>query len=167
MFSKISTDFIWWFDDDSYLEQPNTFDTWVKQARTASPNTVMWGQIAQCDKPEFFSEGIDVLDFVRTASWYRGMPPPSWRPGGKGEFDYRGLGVGDGSWLFILGGCWLIRTAAVRALDWPDPRLAKMGDDVFLGEAIRQQGWTLENQREAGLVINAGKPRGNPGPARP
>lgn len=54
----------------------------------------------------------------------------------------------------------MIRTAAVRALGWPDPRLFKMGDDVFLGEAIRQQGWGLENLGMLGIAIGTGPGRG-------
>jgi GT2 family glycosyltransferase len=94
------------------------------------------------------------VPFVRSAPWYRGLPPPSWRAGGKGEFNFAGLGQGDGRWLFILGGCWLIRTSALRQLDWPDPRLVRLGDDVFLGEAIRQQNWTLGNLGTPHVALN-------------
>ena len=102
----------------------------------------------------------DVPDFVRSASWYRGLPAPSWRTGGKGEFDFRGLGTGDGRWLFILGGCFLIRAAAVRALDWPDHRLLRTGDDVFLGEAIRQQGWDQRDLGPLGVALDTEPRRG-------
>ena len=57
--------------------------------------------------------------------------------------DFRGEAKGDGRWFFVVGGCWWIRTCAVRELDWPDPRLVKGSDDVYLGEAIRQRGWDI------------------------
>jgi GT2 family glycosyltransferase len=94
------------------------------------------------------------LEFIRSASWYRGLPPPSWRPDGKGEFNFDGLGIGDGRCVYILGGCFMIRTAALRQIDWPDRRLSFLGEDVFLGEAIRQQGWTMGNIGMLGVAVD-------------
>jgi GT2 family glycosyltransferase len=102
----------------------------------------------------------DPQEFVRTATWYRGLPPPSWRPGGKGEFKFGGLGIGDGRWLFIVGGCSMIRATAVRQMDWPDRRLSFLGEDVFLGEAIRQQGWRLGNLGSLGVAVSMAPRRG-------
>jgi hypothetical protein len=100
---------------------------------------------------------------VRSAAWYRGLPPPSWRAGGKGQFNFAGRGLGDGRWFFILGGCWLIRASALRALDWPDRRLIKMGDDAFLGEAIRQHGWQIADIGTTGVAIDTAQRRGEHG----
>lgn len=162
MFAGITTEFIWWFDDDSYVLDESALPTWLEAARSSPPSTVMWGQTAQCDQPNNFTYLKDAVGFVRSAEWYRGLPPPSWRPGGKGEFDFEGRGEGDGRWIFVLGGCWLIRTSAVRALDWPDERIEKMGDDVFLGEAIRQQGWHIAHM-SAGVAIDTEPRRGSIG----
>src|SRR5687768_5732632 len=32
MFATVDTDFIWWFDDDSFITGPGTFETWVGAA---------------------------------------------------------------------------------------------------------------------------------------
>jgi hypothetical protein len=165
MFERVRTPWIWWFDDDSYVTDSSTFDRWLSIARRASARTMMWGQLAECDDPAEFTDLPDAVDFVRRAEWYRGLPPPDWRPGGKGEFDHEGKGRGDGRWIFILGGCWLIRARAVRALGWPDGRLVKLGDDVFLGEALRQQGWQMENVGSAGICLNPEPRRGEAGRA--
>jgi GT2 family glycosyltransferase len=159
MLRAIKTEFTWWFDDDSYVLEPSAFGKWLEFARAAPASTVMWGQKACCDNKESFTSLEDVLGFVRSASWYRGLPPPSWRPGGKGEFNFENGNGGDGRWFFILGGCWLIRTRTIRALDWPDPRLKD--DDVFLGEAIRQNGWKLGNIGTPGVAVNTEPRRGN------
>jgi hypothetical protein len=128
----------------------------------------MWGEVNRCQWKSDFTDMEDVESFVRSATWYRGLPPPSWRPGGKGEFNFQNRNCGDGRWDFVVGGCWLIRASAARALDWPDRRLIKLGDDVFLGEAIRQQGWKLGNIGRPGVAINTEKRRGDPGScARP
>jgi GT2 family glycosyltransferase len=127
----------------------------------------MWGGIWWCNWLLGFARQEDGLAFVRNAPWYRGLPPPSWRPGGKGEFDFENRGTGDGRWNFVAGGCWLIRTSAIRALDWPDRRLIKLGDDVFLGEAIRQQGWDLEDIGTTDVAINTEPRRGQVGSCLP
>ena len=164
MFGKVETEFIWWFDDDSYITEPGALERWLRPARQAPKRTVMWGQLAWCDHPLAFAPDLEnAVEFVRSANWYRGLPPPSWRSGGKGEFNFAGRGTGNGRWIFILGGCWMIRTSVVRALDWPDRRLVKMGNDVFLGEAIRQQGWELENLGSPGVAIDTEPRRGDAG----
>lgn len=163
MFEHVTTEYIWWFDDDSYVAAPGALAQWLRAAQAAPESRMMWGEMYRCNTAADFTDLEDVIGFVRRAPWYRGLPPPSWRPGGKGEFDFQNRNCGDGRWDFIVGGCWLIRTSAVRALDWPDPRLIKLGDDVFLGEAIRQQGWSLGNIGRPGVAINTEARRGDPG----
>lgn len=164
MFAVVDTEYIWWFDDDSYVIEPGAMSRWLKAANASSPATVIWGSLACCTHPASFADTNDAVGFVRSSSWYRGFTPPSWRVGGGGDFNFRGLGMGDGRWHFILGGCFMIRTSAVRALDWPDHRLFRTGDDVFLGEAIRQQGWQQSNISSAGVALDTEPRRG---PIRP
>jgi hypothetical protein len=160
MFEGIESEFIWWFDDDSCVTESSALSRWLHRAQTSPASTVLWGQLAHCEHSEDFTYLDDPVGFVREASWYAGLPPPSWRPGGGGEFNYENKGTGDGRWFFMTGGCWMIRSSAVRALDWPDRRLVKMGDDVFLGEAIRQQGWQLDNLGTLGVAISTERRRG-------
>lgn len=163
LFDRVNTEFIWWFDDDSHVTTHDALSQWMEATSAAPDSTTMWGQLCRCNAPADFTDLEDVHGFVRTAPWYRGLPLPSWRPGGKGEFNFENRGCGDGRWDFIVGGCWLIRTSAIRALDWPDRRLIKLGDDVFLGEAIRQQGWDLGNIGCPGIAINTQPRRGQAG----
>lgn len=165
MFAKVDTEFVWWFDDDSYVTAPDALQGHLRMARGSPATTVMWGQEAECNHPFTFINipEKDVVKFVRKAPWYGGLTPPSWEPGGKGEFNYLGKGRGDPRWQFILGSCWLIRTWALRRLDWPDRRLVKLGDDVLLGEAIRQQGWQFCNTAMRGVALNSASRRGRAG----
>ena len=163
MFERVTADLIWWFDDDSYICAPGAFSQWMEAVHAAAASTVMWGAMYRCPSTGAFTDLEDIVGFVRRASWYRGLPPPSWRPGGKGEFNLDNYNCGDGRWDFITGGCWLIRTSAIRALDWPDRRLIKLGDDVLLGEAIRQQGWAIQNIGAPGVAVNTESRRGDPG----
>jgi hypothetical protein len=164
MFAVVETEYIWWFDDDSYVARQYALSRWLATAKASPRSTVIWGTMSCCTHPSAFAEMDDAVGFVRKASWYQGLPPPSWRVGGGGDFNFRELGVGDGRWQFILGGCFMIRTAAVQALDWPDHRLFRTGDDVFLGEAIRQQGWQQANISSHGVTLNTEPRRG---PIRP
>jgi len=161
LFAEIDTQYIWWFDDDSYIKDPSALSQWLQAANSSPASTVLWGSIAHCNHLRAFTDIEDVAGFVRSAPWYRGLPPPSWRPGGKGEFNFDGLGLGDGCWIFILGGCWLARTAALRSMDWPDDRLLRAGEDVFFGEAIRQQGWHVQNVGPLGVAIDTEPTRGS------
>lgn len=160
MFQDVTTDLVWWFDDDSFIIEPNTLERWLELMRHAPAKVVQWGHQFFFGHEDDFSYGADVVSFVKSAHWYRGKEPPSWQPGGKAEFDFEGRGTGDGRWFFVTGGCWMIRTAAIRALDWPDSRLIKRNDDVFLGEAIRQQGWEVEDIGPLGVAINTAPRRG-------
>src|SRR5437867_34003 len=81
MFAEIDTEYIWWFDDDSYITEPGALAQWI-------------------------------------------------------------------------------RAAPVRALDWPDHRLLRTGDDVFLGEAIRQQGWDQRDLGPLGVALDTEPRRG-------
>ena len=162
MFDVVQTEFIWWFDDDSHITEPGALSNWLGEAQKAPPSTVMWGRLAFCVS-ESFTDLESACQFVRSASWYRGLPPPSWRPGGKGVFDFQNRGTGDGRWFFPTGGCWLIRTNAVRSLDWPDRRLVKLADDVFLGEAVRQNGWDMAHISDRRVAISAERRRGKIG----
>jgi ADP-heptose:LPS heptosyltransferase len=161
MFEQVDTEFIWWFDDDSYISDRNALSSRLEVARRAGPETVLWGHQFFFGHERDFSYGEDVDGFVRSAPWYRGKEPPSWKPGGKGETDFQGQKTGDGRWFFITGGCWFIRSAAVRALGWPDARLIKRNDDVFLSEAVRQQGWKIHDIGPLGVAINTEPRRGH------
>ncbi len=159
MFERVRSEFIWWFDDDSFVVSDSALKDRLEIARASEPDVMMWGQVLFCDGPGFTD--IDPVEFVRTAPWYRGLTPPFPAPGGKGELDYEGKGGGDSHWDFVAGGEWCVRAEAIRALDWPDRRLAILGDDVFLGEALRQQGWRICDLGVHGVAINAANRRWN------
>jgi GT2 family glycosyltransferase len=161
LFHEVDTEYIWWFDDDSWIHDANTFPMWLDKARTSSPETMLWGRVFYVSHEHEFSYGRDAVEWVRKAEWFEGKEPPSWQPGGQDVFNFEGRESGDGRWFFAAGGCWLIKTQAVRALDWPDRRLLKEGDDVLLCEALRQKGWRVEQMgMDCGLAINDHERRG-------
>jgi len=160
MLEGVDTELVWWFDDDSYVTGPEALPRRLEIARAAPPSTVGWGHKYFFSHEDDFNLGLDAVEMVRRAPWYRGRPPPSWAPGGKGETDFEGRGTGDGRWFFLTGGCWVLRRSALQALDWPDPRLVIHAEDVILGEALRQQGWEIEDVGPLGVEINTQPTRG-------
>lgn len=160
MFAEVETPFVWWFDDDSFVTSPDALPDRLRLAHTARPEEVLWGHVFFFGNEKDFSYGADVVAFVKASPWYGGKEPPSWERGGKGESNFEGKGTGDGRWFFVTGGNWLMRLSAIRALDWPDPDLIKRNDDVLLGEAIRQQGWTMRDIGPCGVAINTAPRRG-------
>ncbi len=140
MLQLAETELVWWFDDDSVVAQPDALRQWLAKVDQSPERTVQWGDI-------WFVDGsIDVAntpieDFIRESSWYRGLEPR------------RGTG-GKPRWHFATGGCWMARRSALQLLQWPDPRLVIDFEDLILGEAIRQQGWTIGDIGKLGVRIN-------------
>lgn len=163
LLARVKTEWVWWFDDDAFLRDPEVAARWLHAANTAPPEVAMLGAEAVCeDARTFFRKGEDPVQFTRSAKWYNRLPPPSWRPGGKGEFNFEGRNLGDGRWHFITGFCWLARVRVLRQLDWPDPRLLRVGDDVLLGEALRQHDYRWLNLGLDGLGGHRHPRRGDP-----
>ena len=124
LFTGVESEFVWWFDDDVYLLQESARAALPRRltlARCASPDVVAWGHVWTADA-RTWSYGLPVPEFCESADWYRGLPlPRRW-------------------WPFLAGYNWFARMDALRRMDWPDRRLDCAADDVFLGEAIRQDG---------------------------
>lgn len=135
-------EFVWWFDDDSHVTSADALPERLRVAREAPASEVMWGEVYYFGREGHFSEGTDVAGYVRRAPWYRGLTPPD-------------------RWVFATGGSWFMRTSALRALRWPDRGLIKKNDDVLLGEAIRQQGWTVREIGPRGVRANTEPRRGD------
>ena len=159
---EVDSDLIWWVDDDAYVSRIGALPYWLRLVASSKPRVAQWGDAVYCsDIRPYVSEG-DPIRFVREAEWYQGLPPPSWRAGGKGEFDFRGKGMGDGRWRFVIGSIWMARASRLKEMDWPDRRLFRNGEDIYLGEALRQHGYSLGrvNLHEAGVVLSAAVRRG-------
>ncbi len=145
---RISTEWLVWFDDDSYLTRPDWLQRLAIQI-ARFPHVAQWGQtyaLWSCD------ERIEA--FVKAASWY-------------GECPFL-LGTGlDGremwEFRFVTGAFWAAKTAVISALDWPDARLIQAHDDFLFGEALRQNGWEI-GLFEYGVKINASSRRNSLAP---
>src|SRR6478672_1048219 len=66
MFEEVETEYIWWFDDDSYIVEDNALAHWLQTARMSPASTAQWGLQAWCDHPCAFTNLEDPLPFVRS-----------------------------------------------------------------------------------------------------
>lgn len=123
----VATTWTAWFDDDSYVLRAD----WLQRLgikMQAHPEIDAWG-VRYLLFPDQHA-----IDFVRTASWYRGLP---WIT----RMNERG--IPSPCFEFPTGGFWVVRTQILQELDWPDRRLHQAGDDFFFGEALRQNGFQV------------------------
>ncbi len=140
--------YLWWFDDDSHVVDPAAFDRWAGQVERSSPRIVGWGATAYARDCGGFQDAASRQRWIQEADWFCGLPPPG-TPGGPEV------------WWFLTGSCWWMRTAALRAIGWPDPRLLHVAEDILLGEAVRQQGWHLANIANPGIAFSDAERRGH------
>lgn len=113
---EIATDWIVWFDDDSYVER-GWYQALVRAIK-ADPAAAMFG------KPYYYRLAPGQVPWIRAASWYRGRPLLTRKTSPISRFH--------------TGGWWALRTSTMLELDWPDPRLSHNGGDVMLGVALHQ-----------------------------
>lgn len=121
----IESDWTIWFDDDSFPYRADWLQS-LDVAIARQPEAVIFGI------PAITHISAQMVEFIRDASWYRGLPLlPSEQRAAAARIE------------FILGGFWAIKTEWIYKLDWPDPRIVHFEDDYLLGEAIRQNGGKL------------------------
>lgn len=121
-----------WFDDDSYIDDPDPLDWLARALALCEPHTMV-GQVWT------MRLGGGQHLWVRDQPWYAGKTV---EPGHTVRFC-------QGAW-------WLVPSALLYKHDWPDPRLERKGGDVMLGELCRQQGVVIRDVGKTyGVRINA------------
>lgn len=128
----ITTPFVMWFDDDSYIDAPRVLGRpWFDLVYEVAQETDLLGSLytrrVVGGQPEW----------LQTQPWYNGKPIA------------RGERV-----RFATGGWWVLRTEIIYRHDWPIPELDHCGGDMMLGELCRQQGYRMTHFN-TGVRINA------------
>lgn len=135
--SPLHTEYVMWFDDDSYFE-PNRDKKWWRDMLTAARNHDMIGQ--------FWLMPVqgNQLEWITTQPWFNAQagPPPKKTPRGVLAFE------------FCQGAWWVIRSRVLQDLDWPVPEIRHNGGDSMLGEALRHCGYRM-GRFYGGVRINA------------
>jgi GT2 family glycosyltransferase len=131
----LSTKYVMWFDDDSYITTPT--DTWLDNIEAVMQTSDMCGQLMSTNL-----QGGQPYWIVRQP-WYKNKP----------------LITKNGKPIvpqFAVGGWWCVKTDVLYDVGWPPQELVHTGGDYMLGEALRQNDYTLVDFKE-GVVINANK----------
>lgn len=128
----ISSNFVMWFDDDSYLKTPTA--SWLRD---------VYGKMRDCDVmgSVYRSEVGDRLDWMRNQSWWKGK---ELNINAKGNYIIE----------FATGGWWVARTSVLRELNFPPEELRHNGGDSLLGAMMYQSGLKLKHDR-CDVAINA------------
>jgi hypothetical protein len=159
MYKDVNTEFIWWFDDDSYIKQDDAMEKWLDRAEAdsaAAKPPALYGKVFFFGDSSAFDYGLNIKDWISKQRWFRDKPIPcgvdKYDPG----FNKDGK---DTRYFFVTGGVHLIRTDFVEMLGWPTPTLVKRNDDVILCCAIRQNEYSFVDI-DYGVGINEHDRRG-------
>lgn len=128
--APIRTDFLMWFDDDSYVKSPRPAE-WLAEVEAKMAAADMIGSVYTMKAPHSPNQ----VAWVESQPWYGGRPvldPPK----------------------FATGGWWLLRSQIVYSHNWPVTDILHDGGDVMLGELLNQQGLRLAHHN-SGVAINA------------
>lgn len=129
----VTTPYLMWFDDDSYLDnngQPP--ELWLQQVARQMETADMIGSKYTRDL-----QG-NMHQWIAAQPWYTGKPEIKPKQ----------------SVTFLTGGWWVIRTEILRKYDWPTPELQHCGGDALLGVLFSQQGLRM-TRFNSGVCINA------------
>lgn len=127
----IDTDYVMWFDDDSYITQDDPVQ-WLKDLES-----FMKSSSADMAGATYVVSTIGSQEEWRRlhCSWYNNNNA-------------------NRQSKFATGGWWIIKSSIINKYGWPHPMLKHRGGDVLLGELIRSQGLKLINYKK-GVAINA------------
>lgn len=134
----VSTPYLVWFDDDSYVVRPDWLTsllTRILEHHDSGGRLYGWTHIH--DLKLFMRPDHDPREWFREAPWWRNRPLRS-RRAYPAEDPEHGTVI-----EFVPGGFWAIHVPSAVAADIPDRRLVHNGGDITIGEQIHQAGWRI------------------------
>lgn len=126
--NPVTTPFVMWFDDDSFILNP---DGWLDSVAAAMKDVQFIGS------PRFIQWQGNQREWVKHQPWYNN----------KDVTNRRRI-------TFFQGGWWCARRELLETYDYPWPCLDHRGGDVMLGEMLFQQDVPRGNWSH-GVAINA------------
>lgn len=145
----ITTPWVIWFDDDSYVENPNWLRAWAECLISQPPDTKI-GLMGQIKYHPFASNphAKNPQKWFEEGKWFRGRP----------YHNRRGLPAPNGNHIqFVTGGFWVASMEAIRAANVPDERINHNGGDITIGAQIYQQGYEIKQFNDGKKLIHTSK----------
>jgi hypothetical protein len=156
MFQFVETQWMWWFDDDSYITDKQALSARLELIEKF-PNVSMFGHMFFFGSQSNFNYGTDIKPWIKEQPWYKGRPLPCGVSSYLPDFNVDG---NDDRWFFITGGSWIADIEVLRKLDFPQTNLLKRNDDVILAEMFRQNDYVLQDCGAIHMKINDAPRRG-------
>jgi len=146
MFQDINTEFIWWFDDDTFVIKNDTFEKWMNYIENSPEDVVVWGSIygVRMQRRSMFAKYFEtsIQDWIKKQSWYNGLPIPSGN--NKYEENYYQTDIQHDIWRFPTGYSWVGMTDFLKKIKYPFEGMV-VGGDILLAEEVRQQKKVFNN----------------------
>ena len=130
-FGPIVTDYVMWFDDDSYINSPDPASWLTGVEKFMEENMADMAGSLYC-----------IPTTPRQKEWRR--LHCSW----FSESSY------TNKTTIATGGWWIIRTDIIKKYNWPHPMLRHRGGDVLLGDLMKHQSLRLKKFNNQ-IAINA------------
>jgi len=159
MYKDINTEWIWWFDDDSFIDKPDAFDHWLNEIdrhSTEAKPPVLYGKVFFFGQHSDFDYGLNIVNWIKKQRWFRDKPVPCGGHGYEKDFNIDG---NDTRFFFVTGGVHMVRTDFINMINWPTSTLIKRNDDVILCCAVRQNEHSFIDL-DYGVQINQHERRG-------
>jgi hypothetical protein len=135
----VDTEYMIWFDDDSYIRKPNWDQTLNEQIQNHPVDVLGF--------PHVNGRNALYIDFLKSRSWYKGIKHPT-QPS---------------TCFFPVGGLWVGRCEYLRKYDYPDRNMIKRNGDMLLGDLLLQTSGTFHTLFgwEDTFMVNKAERRGN------
>lgn len=142
----ITTNYIVWFDDDTWAVQPHWLSDLAQSIIDGHPYGYrMYGNLLSHDLAIYAKNGGRPDTWFREAEWYRGK---QFRVRGGAQESPNGSVID-----FAVGWCWALSTEAMRQANIPDMRLGHNGGDITIGEQIHQAGFMIKQWNRGKSLI--------------
>lgn len=128
----IQTEFVMWFDDDSFIRPTAPADFFRQTAVEVS-------QLDFRGKRYRITKAPGQMEWLRAQPWFT--------PDAQAD--------ADRMFQFCTGGWWVGRTRLLRQWNYPWPELRHNGGDVMLGQLARCQRWRRNDGHVPHVAINA------------
>lgn len=124
----LSSDFVMWFDDDSYIAADDPEQWWSDVARV-------------CSEADYVGQQWRIQLSSAQRLWQQTQ---SWCTHSVPRIQ-----------AFMQGAWWCLRVSKIHEANWPIPELYHNGGDVLLGALAQHQGW-ISKTWSRDVYVNAG-----------